>query len=202
MKPLEIFVVELEKQINDTIKTESGLELYVDSKWNEFKFRVTEGPVVAPPLKYDTGVKAGDTLYFHHLVVMNEGQVLTGDDNHYVVKYDANHTINNQAIAFKSKETGKIQPLAGWTLLTPVEEDPSPGQQSDLIEVVKLEESPVRKARVAFDAPWLKELGVAAGDVVGLKKNRDYEITIDDVTYFRVRAEDILYVEETPQTVL
>ena len=69
MKPLEIFVVELEKQINDTIKTESGLELYVDSKWNEFKFRVTEGPVVAPPLKYDTGVKAGDTLYFHHLVV-------------------------------------------------------------------------------------------------------------------------------------
>lgn len=202
MKPLEIFVVELEKQINDTIKTESGLELYVDSKWNEFKHRVTEGPVVAPPLKHATGVKAGDTLYFHHLVVMNEGQVLTGDDNHYVVKYDAKHTINNQAIAFKSKETGKVQPLAGWALLAPVDEDPNPGEQSDLIEVVKLEESPVRKARVAFDAPWLEELGIGTGDIVGLKKNRDYEITIDDVKYFRVRSEDILYVEEITKTVL
>ena len=84
----------------------------------------------------------------------------------------------------------------GPRIPTPVEEDADPGEQSDLIEVVKLEESPVRKARIAFDAPWLEELGVGAGDVVGIKKNRDYEITIDDVKYFRVRAEDILYVEQ------
>jgi len=62
--------------------------------------------------------------------------------------------------------------------------------------VVKLEESPVRKARVAFDAPWLEELGVFAGDVVGIRKNMDYEIVIDDKKYFRTRAEDLLYVEE------
>jgi len=202
MKTLDLFVVELEKQINDTIKTDSGLELYVDSKWNEFKHRVTEGPVVAAPLKHNTGVKKGDTLYFHHLVVLNEGQVLTGHDKHYLVRYDPEHTINNQAIAYKSQESGHIYTLGGWALLTPVEADVEPGQQSDLIEVVKLEESPVRKARIAFDAPWLEELGVHSGDVVGIKKNRDYEITIDDVKYFRVRAEDILYVEEVAKTVL
>ena len=202
MKTLDLFVVELEKQINDTIKTESGLELYVDSKWNEFKHRVTEGPVVAAPLKHNTGVEEGDTLYFHHLVVLNEGQVLTGHDKHYLVRYDPEHTINNQAIGYKSAKTGEVHPLAGWALLEPVEQDPEPGEQSDLIEVVKLEESPVRKARIAFDAPWLEELGVYSGDVVGIKKNRDYEITIDDVKYFRVRAEDILYVEEAAKTVL
>lgn len=202
MKTLDLFIVELEKQINDTIKTESGLELYVDSKWNEFKHRVTEGPVVAAPLKHNTGVQKGDTLYFHHLVVLNEGQVLTGHDKHYLVRYDPEHTINNQAIAYKSQKSGHIYTLGGWALLTPVEEDPEPGGQSDLIEVVKLEESPVRKARIAFDAPWLEELGVHSGDVVGIKKNRDYEITIDDVKYFRVRAEDILYVEEVAKTVL
>ena len=48
---------------------------------------------------------------------------------------------------------------------------------------------------MAFDAPWLEELGVGVGDVVGIKKNRDYEITIDENKYFRVRAEDILYKE-------
>jgi|TARA_B100000035_G_scaffold44296_2_gene33288 hypothetical protein len=196
MKTLDLFVVELDKQIKDTITTDGGLELYVDSKFNEFKHRVTEGPVVCAPLKHDTGVEPGDTLYFHHLVVLNEGQVLTGHEKHFLVRYDAEHTINNQAIAYKSAKSGHIYTLGGWALLTPVEEGPDPGEQSDLIEVVKLTESPVRKARIAFDAPWLEELGISSGDVVGIKKNRDYEITIDDVKYFRVRAEDILYVEE------
>mgnify|MGYP001260168902 FL=1 len=98
MKTLDIFVVELEKQIDDTIKTEGGLELYVDTRFNEFKHRITEGPVVAAPIKHNTGVKEGDTLYFHHLVVMNEGQMLTGDDNHYIVQFDPNQTINNQKL--------------------------------------------------------------------------------------------------------
>ena len=62
MKPLDLFVVELDKQIKDTITTDGGLELYVDSKWNEFEHRVTAGPVVCAPLKHDTGVEPGDTL--------------------------------------------------------------------------------------------------------------------------------------------
>tara|TARA_R100001224_G_scaffold112127_2_gene93844 strand:- start:652 stop:1242 length:591 start_codon:yes stop_codon:yes gene_type:complete len=195
MKTLDLFVVELDKQTKDTIKTDSGLELYIDSKWNEFEHRVTEGPVVSSPLKHKTGVKKGDTLYFHHLVVMNEGQVLTGHEKHYLVRYDSRQTINNQAIAYKSAKSGHIYPLAGWALLEPVEQDEEPGTTSDVIEIVKLEQPKVRKARVAFDAPWLEELGVGIGDVVGIKKNRDYEITIDENKYFRVRAEDILYKE-------
>ena len=196
MKTLDLFVVELDKQINDTITTESGLTLHVDTRFNEFKHRVTEGPVIAAPMRHDTGVEEGDTLYFHHLVVLNEGQALTGFDKHFLVRYDPEHTINNQAIAYKSKKSGHIYTLAGWSLLSPVDQDAPPGTQSDLIEIVKLEETPVRKARVAFTAPWIEELGLEVGDIVGIKKNRDYEITIDGNTYFRVRAEDILYVEE------
>ena len=196
MKTLDLFVVELEKQTNDTIVTDGGLELYVDTKFNEFERRVTEGPVIASPMKHKTGVKKGDTLYFHHLVVLNEGQPLTGHEKHFLVRYDPEHTINNQAIAYKSKKDGEIHTLAGWALLSPVEQDKEPGAQSEVIEVVKFKEPPVRKARIAFDAPWLEELGVYVGDVVGIKKNRDYEITIDGNKYFRVRAEDILYVEE------
>ena len=107
-----------------------------------------------------------------------------------------NTLINNQAIAYKSAKSGHIYTLGGWALLTPVEEGPDPGEQSDLIEVVKLEEEEVRKARVAFDAPWLEELGIGAGDVVGIKKNRDYEITIDETSTLESGAEDILFVEE------
>ena len=43
MKPLELFVVHIDEKTKDTIKTESGLELYIDTKFDEFKHRTTEG---------------------------------------------------------------------------------------------------------------------------------------------------------------
>ena len=66
-------------------------------------------------------------------------------------------------------------------------------QLSDIIEVVKLKEKPVTKGVVAFQAPWVKELGLKVGDVVGFKKNRDYRIKIDGKEYYRTRAEDLMY---------
>ena len=193
MKTLDLFVVELEKQIKDTITTKEGLTLYVDSRFNEFEHRVTEGPVVSAPLKHDTGVESGDTLYFHHLVVLNEGQVLTGEENHYLVRYDPNHTINNQAIAHKNKD-GEVKPLAGWTLLEAVEQEELK-TKSDVIEVVELKKKLPTKGRVAFTAPWIEDMGLEVGDVVGFKENRDYRLTIDGKEYYRTRTEDLLYVE-------
>ena len=195
MKTLDLFVVELEKQLNDTMTTDGGLELYVDTRFNEFEHRVTEGPVVSPPIKHNTGVEPGDTLYFHHLVVLNEGQALTGHENQYLVRYDPDHTINNQAIGYKSSKSGHIHPLAGWALLEPVEQEELK-TKSDVIEVVELKKALPTKGRVAFKAPWLEELGLKQGDVVGFKQNRDYRIKIDDKEYYRTRKEDLLYVEK------
>lgn len=194
MKTFDLFVVELKKTVKDSITTESGLELYIDNRFNEFENRITEGPVVAVPFKYETGVEVGDTLYFHHLVVVNDGQPLTGEDDHYLVRFDPEHTINNQAIAYKSARSGEIHPLAGWSLLEGVEEKEE--KQSDVIEVVRLKKSPVTKGRVAFKAPWVDELGLKVGDVVGFKENRDYRIKIEGKEYYRTRAEDLMYVEE------
>jgi len=193
MRTLDLFVVEVDKPLNDTITLDSGLELFVDTKYNEFEHRTTEGKVVAAPSKYDTGVSIGDTLYFHHLVVIQGGQPLTGVDNHYTVKCDPKFTISNQAIAFMGKETGDITPLFGWSLLESTEEEVEP--DSEIIEVVKLEEEPVLKGRVSFDTPQQKELGVKKGDVVGFAKNMDYRIEIEGKEDYRVRSEDLLYVE-------
>ncbi len=195
MKTFNFFVVKLEKLINDTIKTDSGLELYIDTRFEmgEFEYRITEGPVVASPFKYNTGVKPGDTLYFHHLVVMQGGQPLTGDDDHYIVKYDP-EAINSQAIAFKCKDTGEIKTLGGWTLLEAVEEKEE--FPSDLIEMVELEQKLPTKGRLVYGNEETDYMGLIAGDVVGFKKNRDYRIKIDGKEYYRTRSEDLLYVEE------
>ena len=193
MKTFNLFVVELNKLVDDTITTDSGLELYIDTRFNEFENRITEGPVVAVPFKYETGVKPGDTLYFHHLVVINEGQPLTGDDNHYLVRYDEDHAINNQAIAFKDSDTGDVHPLAGWSLLESVEEKKV--QESEVIEIIKLDEKLPTRGRVAFTSSGIEAIGLKVGDVVGFKENRDYRITIDGKEYYRTRIEDLMYAE-------
>ena len=192
MKTLDLFVVELEKPVHDEIVLQNGAKLYVDGKFDEFKWRVTEGPVVCAPLRHETGVEEGDTLYFHHLVVVNEGQVLTGHDNHYLVRYDPSHTVNNQAIAYKNKK-GVVNTLAGWTLIKPIYEEET---SSDLIEMVSLDQKPTTRGILAFDAPYLEEAGVACGDIVVFRDNMQYKITIDDTEYYRVRVQDLLYVEE------
>tara|TARA_R110002020_G_scaffold348056_1_gene561708 strand:+ start:179 stop:775 length:597 start_codon:yes stop_codon:yes gene_type:complete len=197
MKTFNLFVVKLESRLKDTIKTESGFELYVDAKFNDFTNRTTEGPVVCVPFKYDTGVEEGDTLYFHHLVVLggdNNGQIFTEEDNTYIVNYDPKHAISNQAIAYKSKKDNKIRCLTGWCLLKSTEQEEL-NLKSDLIEIVELEEKLPTKGEVAYTCKEADEIGVVPGDVVGFKQNRDYRITIDGQEYYRTRAEDLLYVE-------
>jgi len=189
MKSLDKFIVEIEKELQDTITTDSGLELYIETKFNEFENRTTEGKILAAPLKYNTGAEAGDTLYFHHHVVIHGGSPLVKEDNHYVVQYDDEHAAANQAIAFKNK--AGIHPVKGWCLLQPVEED-DPGH-SGLIELVSLQEKEVTTGVVSFDTPELEELGVSHGDVVGFKKNRDYRIKIDGKEYYRVAVTELLY---------
>ncbi len=193
MKTLNFFIVHLEKRLKDTIKTSGGLELYLDPKYDEFKNRINEGEVVAAPLKHNTGVQVGDTLYFHHHVVINKGQPLTGNDNHYIVMYDPDHAINSQAFAYKSKKTGEVFALSNWAILEYVEEEES--VKSDLIEIVKLQKSPVRKGRLSFSNDRSDALGVKVGDVVGFPKRMDYRFTLDEKEYYRTRLDDLMYKE-------
>ena len=197
MKTFNLFVVKLEQRLKDTITSDSGFELYVDAKFNDFDNRTTEGPVVCVPFKFDTGVEEGDTLYFHHLVVLggdNNGQIFTEEDNTYIVTYDPNNAIGNQAIAYKSQKDGKIRCLAGWCLLKAVEQKELK-LHSDLIDIVDLKETLPTKGEVAYTCKEADEQGVVPGDIVGFKQNRDYRITIDGTEYYRTRAEDLMYVE-------
>jgi len=191
MRSLNNFIVEIEKELNDQIVTDSGLKLYVDTKYNEFEHRTTEGKVLATPIKFNTGVSDGDTLYFHHHVVINGGSPLNKKDKQYVVNYDEEHAAQNQAIAYKDSKKNEIHPLYGWALLEPTEED-SEGPEGE-IEVVKLDENPVTQGVVSFSTKELDEIGVSDGDVVGFKKNRDYRIKIDGKEYYRVAVSELLY---------
>ena len=191
MKALNKFIVRLPKRFNDTVKI-GDTEIYIDTKHDEFRHRVMGGEVVACPLKYDTPVKEGDTLYFHHHVVVQGGKPVPGMEGCYMVMYDPEVAMNSQAFAYKCKDTGKVESLSTWCLLEPVDEDL--GLKSDLIEIVDYSKPNPTQGRVTHICKSCEEIGVKVGDVVGIGKNRDYRIKIDDKEYYRTRAEDFLYV--------
>lgn len=190
----EHFLVRLPKRFKDTI-TVAGKELYLDNRFDEFNNRINEGEVVATPKKYDTGVSVGDTLYFHHHVVVDKGQKFQYDDESkdvYIVYYNPEDIRNSQAIAYK--HDGIVKEL-GWILLEPIEEEKETVLPSGLILVEK-EETPKKEGRVAFDSLFFQENDVRVGDVVGFLKNRDYEIEIDGKKFWRMRHDDIVYVRK------
>jgi co-chaperonin GroES (HSP10) len=195
MRTFDLFVVEIDKPINDTVTTKGGLELYVDNRFKEFENRVNEGPVVSTPFKYDTGVEEGDTLYFHHHVVINGGQPLTGHENHYLIRWNDESTVANQAIACKKKHTDEVIPLGGWAILEDLEKPEEEEKGKDEIVLVKLKEVPTKTARVAFDSPGMKDLGLKVGDVVGFKKGIDYRFKIDGKEYIRIPQDYLDYAE-------
>ena len=193
MRTFDLFVVEIKKTIEDTMTTKGGLELYVDNRFKEFEHRVNEAPVVAVPFKYDTGVKPGDTLYFHHHVVINGGQPLTGEEDHYLIRWNES-TVANQAIAYKSKDTDEVIPLGGWAIFEEMEKEEAKKTDSGL-ELVSLKEKPTTKAKLAFESEGTREMGLSIGDVCAFRKNIDYRFKINGKEYIRIPESELLYVE-------
>ena len=129
---------------------------------------------------------------------MQGGQVLTGADDHYIVKYNQRPSAIRRLPT--SARTLERSNRLGWSLLESVEEEEE--FPSDLIEMVQLAEKLPTKGRVAFDSEELAEIGLKKGDIVGFKENRDYRIKIDGTEYYRTRVEDLLYVEVEETLVL
>jgi hypothetical protein len=174
MRPLNHFIVHLPNKFKDTIKV-GDKELYLASKFNEFENRNTYGTIVGVPERHDTGAKIGDTLYFHHHVVMNTS-LMIGDDK-YIVMYDPEGEYANHALAYKDSD-GAVHPLGDWVFL------------------LKPERKQDTKGELAYDSEGTRELGLKAGDIVGFSKNSDYEIDVDGIAMYRMLLRDLVYVEE------
>tara|TARA_Y100000114_G_scaffold55628_1_gene50869 strand:- start:495 stop:1169 length:675 start_codon:yes stop_codon:yes gene_type:complete len=210
MKSLRHFLVRVPNVTRDTF-TLGDKELYLDTKWDEFSHRTMEGEVVATPAKYKTEVKVGDTLYFHHHVVlggnhlmMNDeinqleetkkrGQFIDPDDDIYVATYDGGvDPFSVQAFAFKCKDTGKIRLIADWVFIQPEEEVEGKQEETEIMvgnQIIYLtpskKEPEEKKGYIKWSSPKLDELGLKPGDKVLIRKSADYEMKIEGEKLWR-----------------
>jgi len=192
MRPLSNFVVYVPKKVNETKKI-GDVEIYIETKFNEFEHRVMEGEVVGIPEKYKTQVAIGDTLYFHHHVVITP-QVLDEKNDLYQVNYSPDGGHATQSYIVKKKDTDEIIALDDWVFLDPIK--PEPKLKSDILELVSFEEEVNYKGKIMYASDKIKELGLKIGDVVWFTKNSDYEMQIDDKKLWRVLIQNLTIVEK------
>lgn len=189
MRVLHEFIVRMPKKFKDTIKF-GDTEIFLDSRFDEFANRISEAEIVATPVKFPTGAKEGDTLYFHHHVVLDKRAEI--DKELYRVKFDPEGGYGSQAYAYKG-EDGAVKVLPGWVFLIP-EEGEEPTSESGLILSMKKEVK--MEGIVRFDTHELLEMGVNAGDRVGFSKESDYTMEVNGEKLWRMTPNDLLYVAE------
>lgn len=189
MKAIYDFFVRLPEAFNDELKV-GDTTLYIDPKWNEFENRKMEAEIVAVPEKYDTGAKVGDTLYFHHhVLIAGNGKRQRVQDDIYYVKYNPNNSQSTQAYAYKNKD-GDVQLLSEWIFLDPEDQPDEEVTESGIITELKKPDFN-QFGYVIYDSPAVKELGLNAGDKVMIMKHADYRMKVDGKEVYRTHIDHI-----------
>jgi co-chaperonin GroES (HSP10) len=189
MKAIYDFFVRLPKAFNDEVEV-GDTTIYIDPKWNEFENRKMEAEIVAVPLKYDTGAEVGDTLYFHHhVLIAGNGKRQRVQDDIYYVKYNPDNSQSTQAYAYKNKD-GDVQLLSEWIFLDPEDQPDEEVTESGIITELKKPDFN-QFGYVIYDSPAVKELGLNAGDKVMIMKHADYRMKVDGKEVYRTHIDHI-----------
>lgn len=189
MKAIYDFFVRLPKAFNDEVEL-GDTTIYIDPKWNEFENRKMEAEIVAVPLKYNTGAEVGDTLYFHHhVLIAGNGTRQRVQDDIYYVKYNPDNSQSTQAYAYKNKD-GDVQLLSEWIFLDPEDQPDEEVTESGIITELKKPDFN-QFGYVIYDSPAVKELGLNAGDKVMIMKNADYRMKVDGKEVYRTHIDHI-----------
>jgi co-chaperonin GroES (HSP10) len=152
-----------------------------------------EGEVIAIPEKFKVPVSVGDTLYFHHHVVIEPPQVIDKEKDIYYVTINPEEPILSQAYAFKSKETGEISPLQNWVFIKPVEQEAE--FKSNILHIYREKEDPNKEGEIAFDSEAVIDLGLKKGDRVFFQRDADYEMELDGNKYWRMNTSMLTYAK-------
>lgn len=190
------FILHIPKSHKETITTDSGIEFFVDPKWNEVQHRAHTGRLVSAPKKLEGTLPKGCDVWFKHNVNVLKRKGATPQllkDGYYWLRYtdDYEDNINNQALCYRDSD-GSIKALGWNTIVEPfgsIDEE----VKSSFFEVVSFKERKMNLGRVVALTDRVKEMfGITVGDVIYYKNNQMYEILIDGKKHYRVRPQGIL----------
>lgn len=187
MKPLEGFIVRVDKMFNDEIELNNGTTLVLETKYNPHMHRAFCGEVIGIPEKKNSPVLVGDKLYFHHSIIFNEQNRIDSDT--FYVHY--NEEGGYQSMCYAYERDSEMRTLGDFIFLTPPEPVENKTESGILISI----EAPMAdRGYVEFLNEEAEYYGLSKGMLVGFDKNSDCPFVINKKTYWRMRLRDLTVV--------
>ena len=181
MRAIHDFIIETDNRYNNTVDVD-GSELVVNTEITErdAQFVNRIGTVVAVPTAREVAIQVGDKVVVHHNVFRrwydmkgkekNCGSFI--NENQYIVSED-------QVFAYKRGDEWKA--CLRYCFVKPIKDD------SEWRETMYKH----LQGELVFTDPYLDELGIKPGTIVGFTPDSEYEFTIDDQLLYRIYSTQI-----------
>tara|TARA_R110002012_G_scaffold318253_1_gene536222 strand:+ start:1790 stop:2704 length:915 start_codon:yes stop_codon:yes gene_type:complete len=177
------------------------------TQFNEFDNRNAYGEVVACGNYNDVNV--GDTVWFHHNIVMNQTNSMTmaktnknashkyrldADKNLFLVPYSEDEmSLNCMAYLKQDANTKEYKALNAFVFGKPVEKEELE-ERSGLIIRNQHEYGFALECSVEYVSDYSKTFGIKEGDVVGVTNNADYKMDVNGEDLWRFPYYSIAYI--------
>ena len=190
-----VVYVELESELEDKIKTESGLELELAADFDLYNNAKQEGTVFAcnEGLTDRFGVREGDIIYFHHFVPVAQTThsyyESQAEDVEGKKLYKA--FMPEQVYGYTRPGENTVHMVSHWNFVQPIKIMPE--KTSTGIFLTSIEEKEAfQEGTLKYINDELRALGCKPGDRVRFSEDSEYEMNILGEKLWRMRNEDIL----------
>lgn len=190
------FIIKVDKEFNDTFKTESGLELHADKRFSQDKLATRIAYVAEVPKFYSGPIKAGMQVFIDHTIFLRETYQAHGTvENIYTIDAQKGlYKIPDCLIyMFRENESASWQ---GNNQNLFVEEVTEETPEEKIGSIILAPSKPVRKGvhKVVYDNNLLNEMGVKKGQKVIVDQKLRMPISIDGKQYYQLTNNDVLAV--------
>lgn len=195
-------LVEVDKQFKDTLETETGFSLYIDTTWKPAQYVRIFGTVLSIPMrgtnrysvengKIEPEVQVGDKIYFHYNVLMNKENYL--EDNKWFIPYYH---------IFCAVRDKKILMIGGWVLVKPIIEKKEKEGRFFIPEFSKKKKINNFGILKHIGTPMKDQpaLDIEEGTYVYFSEMDCFENEIEGEIYYCMQQEDLLLTSTTSPT--
>lgn len=175
MQGIYDYIIEIDKTYNETMKTESGLELHVDRRFSDREAANRIGTVVNIPAKEKTVIKKGYQIMFDPVILLDKKyEKGTMPSPHLLDEKNKWYKLKGNLIAlYREDENSEWKAFGDSFLVEPVKDNQAE-VKSSLIYIPESAQSKNKKGygKVTCANIYLEENGIYAGDEVYLKMDR------------------------------
>lgn len=207
MKTQNDFLVKVQSRRKESV-TYGGLTLITPDasfKQDEYGLMNNFGEVLSVPYNYEEGiVEVGDTIWFHHNVVINQDNAMSigdvtketarfrvdDDEQIYHVQYEP---FGRDNLAYIVRKKDGTYHTIGDVFFCEPNKDRETAQQVGSLLLLQNQNQNI-ECNIVYSNDVVEGMGAGVGSRICVAKDSDYEFEVDGVKLWRMFSSDIEYI--------